>query len=383
MSDTRTPPSLWKAVWGLADAWSKTPIVRDFSATLPRNLPLGKRGDGASGVSALLQELEVSVGGALRSPLMYGSRVPSLRTQPILATFGEPPVDDEQWRSWLHLAERVQRAHQVTLAWFRSGLSGYPMLRAPQLATGTPFTTYELTSEFIWDQAEFSSGLNLLSAPPKVPELLGADSASARTLDAAARELAAQLCQSAAWVQFDEALQSLDAAAKEALRSARRELKERLGSERLDEHEPDLAMARAEYRAHTTSEVIDTLTGTASAHAAAFADVHGLLTLTVCDVFGELVAYGEPWSFEASNIETAVPGQPIIEFKTPGATGALLAMGQVLWLSNTAIMDAVRIEAKNMRFDLANGERDLLQARVLLGTAEGWPGSNTPSGLQA
>lgn len=373
MENTWTPPSLWSAVWGLADAWSETPIVRSFAQTLPRNLPVEKRGAGATGVSAVLQELEVSVGGALRSPLLYGSRVPVVLTDPALTQFSETSVDDAEWKDWLQRAQRLQRAHQITLAWLRSGLSGYPMLRAPQLAAGTPFTTSEMTFEFIWNKEEFGSGLNLVPAPPGIANLLGADSASARALEAAARDLATQLRQSAAWLQFDEALKSLDGPAKNDLGSARRELKEQLVDDRLDEHEASLAMPRADFRVHTTAEIIGSLNGPARAYADAFADVHRLLTLTICDVFGELVVYGEPPSVETMNVETAVPGEPIIEFMTPGAVGVFLACGQILWLSDSPVRDAVRLEAKHMRFDLAHGTKDVLQARVLLGTADGWP----------
>lgn len=373
---TSTPPSLWNAVWQMADAWSESPIVKEFSATLPRNLPIEERGDKATGVAALLQHLESSGGGALRSPLMYGSRVPAMRGQPAVARFGEPAVDDAEWQEWQQRAQRIERAHRVTLGWLRSGLSGYPMLRAPQLATETPLTTFELTFEFIWHKEEFGSRLNLMSAPPDVPDLLGADRVTARKLDAAARELATQLGQSVAWLQFDEAMKSLDDSAKESLSWARKELKKRLSEDRLDEHEANLAMPRSEYRSHMTAEVIETLSGPARSYADAFTDVHRLLTLTVCDAFGELALYGEPWPVQVVDIETAEPGEPIIEFRTHGAVGAFIAMGQILWLRDSAVADAVRVESKNLRFDLANGTRDLIQARVLLGTADGWPASS-------
>jgi hypothetical protein len=46
----------------------------------------------------------------------------------------------------------------------------------------------------------------------------------------------------------------------------------------------------------------------------------------------------------------------------------------VLWLSNESVTDAVRIETKSMKFDV-EGLRDHFEARVLIGTGEGWPAS--------
>lgn len=378
--DVTRPPNLWKAVWQLADAWSETPVTKDISATLPRNQPLENRGDKATGVPALLQHLEVAIGGMMH-PLMYSSRIPALMQDPMLARLGRPQVDDAEWAEWLRKASRLENAHRVTLRWLRSSLGGYPILRAPQLAPGTPLTTFEMTTQFIWTKQELASGLNRLPAPPGVPNLLGADSTTATMLDAACRELAIQLRQTPAWIQFNNALKELDDPAKESLRAARRELIERLSADRLDEHDENLALPRLQYRAHTTAVVVETLTGPAWAYADAFTDVHRLLTLTACDVFSELALYGEPWPIPVINIGTPVPGEPVVEFETPAAAGLFLDIGQVLWLSNSAVTDAVRVEAKSINMDLAQGTRDLFEARVLLGTADGWPVSTIPSVL--
>jgi hypothetical protein len=166
----------------------------------------------------------------------------------------------------------------------------------------------------------------------------------------------------------------LDEVGKVALREARRELTERLLEEAVDDHEERLALPRAEYRDHTTAEVIDSLTGSAREYADAFDGVHELLTLVVCDIFGELALFGEPWPVPVLNLETPEPGQPIVAFEGQGAAGLFLTTGQVLWLSNESVTDAVRIETKSMKFDV-EGLRDHFEARVLIGTGEGWPAS--------
>lgn len=367
-----TSPNLWSAVWRLADAWSETPLVKDFAATLPRNQGPENRGDRATGVPALLQHLDISAG-MMMKPLMLGSRVPVLLDQPLVSR-GTPVVDQSEVAAWLTMANRIEAAHRMTLAWLRSRLAGYPILRAPQLAPGTPLTTFEMTMHYIWPKEEFSGGLNEVPAPPGVPDLLGADVNASRKLDEAARVLVKTLEESPAWIRFHDSLDALDELGKVALRGARRELTERLSQEAVDDQEERLALPRAEYRGHTTAEVIDSLTGSAREYADAFNDVHELLTLVACDIFEELALFGEPWPVSVLNLETSEPGQPIVAFEGQGATGLFLTTGQVLWLVNESMTDAVRIETMSMKFDV-EGFRHYFEARVLIGTGEGWPAS--------
>lgn len=367
-----TSPNLWRTVWRFADVWSETPLVKTFAATLPRNQGLQNRGDRATGIPALLQHLEMSAG-MMMKPLMFGSRVPVLLDQPLISR-SAPAVDQGEVARWLTMASRIEAAHQMTLAWLRSRLAGYPILRAPQLAPGTPLTTFEMTNHYIWTKQELSGALNQMAAPPGAPDLLGANANASQELDQAARDLVKSLEGSSAWIRFHDSLDELDEAAKVALREARRGLTERLSEEAVDAHEERLALPRAEYRGHTTAEVVDSLTGSAREYAVAFNDVHELLTLVACDVFGELSLFGEPWPVPVLNLETPEPGQPIVAFESQGAAGLFLATDQVLWLSNESVADAVRIETKSMKFDV-EGLRDHFEARVLIGTGEGWPTS--------
>ncbi len=365
-----TSPDLWRAAWRLADAWSETPLVKDFAATLPRNQGLENRGDRATGIPALLQHLDLRAG-MMMKPLMFGSRVPVLLDQPLISP-GTPAVEQGEVAAWLTMANRIEAAHRMTLAWLRSRLAGYPILRAPQLAPGTPLTTLEFTIHYIWPKEERSGGLNQTPAPPGVPDLLGADANASHELEEATRHLMATLKAAPAWIRFHDSLDGLDEVGKVALREARRELTARLSEEVVDDHEERLALPRAEYRGHTTAEVIDSLTGSAREYADAFNDVHELLTLVACDVFEELALFGEPRPVPVLNLETPVPGQPIVAFEGQGAVGLFLTTGQVLWLSNESVTDAVRIETKSMKFDV-EGVRDHFEARVLIGTGEGWP----------
>lgn len=367
-----TSPALWRTVWQLADAWSETPVVQQVAATLPRNRPAKDRSVGATGLPAFLHDLEVRVGG-LMHPLMYGSRIPVLVQDPMIAGTGMQQVDESELNDWLENARRLENAHRSTLAWLRSSLAGYPLLRAPQLAPGSPLTTYEMTSHFVWSKQEFGAELNRHSTPPNVPDLLGADAPTRAALEEAARQLATELSESPAWTGFSESSQALDDEAKAELRKARRELTERLSEERLDDHEQTLALPRSEYRAHMTANVIEGLTGPAKSYADAFNNVHTLLTLTACDIFGQLTLYGEPWAIPVLNVEAPEPGQPIVEFESAGPAGFFPDTGQVLWLRSNAVWDAVRIEGMVFKMDIAQGSREQFSARVLQGTAEGWP----------
>lgn len=370
-----TSPDLWAAIWKLADAWSQTPLVQELAATLPRNQPLEKRGDSAVGIPALLQHLDIR-GGMMMKPLMYASRIPALLNQPLLAGLGMPAIDQDELREWLQTAVKLEGAHRITLGWLRASLAGYPMLRAPQLARNTPLTTEEMTTRYIWSKEEFASGLNQLPAPPSVPDLLGADSMGALELDEAARQVSRALTTSRAWVDFHGAHHSLNDDAKEALRSARRELRQRLSAGALDDHEPNLAILRAEYRSHTITEVVHSLAGSERIYADAFSEVDRLLDLTMGDIFGELVLFGEPWRIPVFNVETPTPGEPIVGFETK-PIAAFLTTGQILWLTSEAITDAVRVELHSINMDQVDGTHDYFEARVLLNTGEGWPSSTT------
>lgn len=366
-----TSPALWSAVWQLADAWSKTPVVQRVADPLPRNRPLSDIREGGTGLTSFLHQLHVRVG-FLMNPLMYGSRIPVLMQSPLLADTMKQLADEDEFVSWLENAAKLELAHRRTLAWLRSSLAGYPILRAPQLASGSPLTTDEVTVDFVWSKDELRAGLNRLAQPPGLPELLGV-SAAVSAINEATRELATQLGKSGAWDNFRVAWAALDDRAKVQLRTARQELTERLSRDRVDEHEPTLAVVRSEYRRRMTADVLDALAGKARQYADAFGRVHAILTLTACDVFGEVALYGAPQSVEALRVEAPQPGRPIIEFDLSESGASLLNPGQLLWLQGCIVRDAVRLDRITLKADLAHGSREQLLARVLQGTAEGWP----------
>lgn len=374
-SNEDTPSELWAAIWRLANAWLQAPLVHDFAALLPRNQPMKEQGESAIGIPALVQHLELRAG-AIMKPLMYSTRIPELLSQPLIVENGMPVVRQDQLRDWLQKAAKIERAHRLTLGWLRASLAGYPILRAPQLAPNAPLTTDEMSTRYIWFKEEFASGLNLLPAPPSIPDLLGMDTKGTQELDEAARQVSRALTYSRAWVNFSDAHHSLTDDAKEALRASRHELKERLSTKSTDEHEPNLALPRAEYRSHVTAEVVESLTGPARIYADAFGEVDRLLDLAMGDVFGELVLFDAPGRIPVFNVETPTPGEPILGFET-APMAALLTTGQLLWPATEVVSDAVRIEMHSITMDHVEGIHDYFEARVLVNTCRGWPAPTT------
>lgn len=371
-----TSPALWEAVWRLADTWSETPVVQEFASPLPRHHLLNSAPGGTKNVTEFLKELGGRAGSLLYVPSMFGSRIPVILSEPFLAGSAVSKVEQSELNVWLHTANKVEAAFRYTLGWLRSSLSGYPILRAPQLAPGTPLTTFEMTSEFVWTKDELRSSLNQLPAPPSVPQLLGADARTTIALDQAARDVTARLQQTSAWTQFAAAAKALGEDAKLALREARAELGEKLSDESINEHEENLALPRSEYRAHTTAEVVESLTGPAREYAEAFGRVQAILRLVMCEVFGELAFYGEPCPIPATNLNAPEPGRPVVEFESTLSAGVLVSPGQVVWLGNDAVSDAVRIEGITHSMDFVTGGSDLFTATVLVGTGEVWPKSS-------
>jgi hypothetical protein len=166
--EAATTAGLWRAIRAQAEVWSQTPVVRHVADHLPRNAPREQRRAGSSTIPALLQGLSAAFSGMLH-PLMLGTRVQFVMAQPFQPF--ERNVDESELKEWLRAAIALESAHRVTLAWFRSRLPGYPVVRAPQLARNSQFTTREYTPRFIWTVDERGIGLQFQSAPPELAGL--------------------------------------------------------------------------------------------------------------------------------------------------------------------------------------------------------------------
>lgn len=361
---------LWSAVRELAASWGTTPTVRRTMASLPRNA-LGLDKATRDPLAHLLQELRASASGVLH-PLALGTRVRFLLSQDLIHP--QTAVRPEALREWLDSASAVEAAHRETLAWYRSRTAGYPLIRAPQLARNSSYTTLEYTPEFIWTPRERDRGLQFAMGPRALAPRLGAE--NAWLIAQATRNVLQELEVSAEWITFSEASDALDSDAKSALRSARLELTRLLDERNIDDHEPHFAWRRTEYRSSTVAAVVESLEGAARDYAQAFSALQELLQLCTTDVFGELVAYGDPKEVRASMLEFPGPDASIVEFTAPDADPISFGTGQLVWLEESLVRDVVRVEAMTMSFDDVQDMTFSFRARILDGTREAWDSTN-------
>lgn len=362
MSDDRS--TLWEAIWRNAEAWGETPRVRSLKESLPRNVPFhGPRRDNTT-MPALLQECYL-VGGGVLHVLALGSRVPWILRQ---FPAREADVPPSTYHAWLENAAVVEEAHQVSLAWIRSRLPGYPMLRAPQLARNSPYTTNEFTEHFIWTDHERSRGLQFLDVPLSIPSSLGAHDPA--RIQRTTRNVLRALRRSAEWQQFEAAAGHLDDRSVRALRQVSRELTQSLRASEVDQHEPNLAHRRAEYRSHTTKAAIERLDGVARTYADAFSAMEALLKLAVSDVFGEILMYGLPPLFQVQNVNFEEEG--VVSFDVVDGRAILLECGDLIWVDNAAVTDAMITRAISLSDGPVEGFSVKARAQLLVGTAGAW-----------
>lgn len=360
-----TDTELWKRVWHQADLWSETPIAKAVQENLPRNA--SQRSESVPGV---LQELTAGFGATMVHPLRLDTNVPYLLSTDLGSRRARR---DAALDRWLAAARQLGSAHRMTVAWFRSRLPGYPMLKAPQLCPNTPDTTEEWTFELVWTRDERQRGLQFQPQPPDVSVLLGISRDQHGELVRAAQSVAHALTQTDQWVSFETEAAGLDDVAKDDLLDARKRLREALSPASIDEHESTLAIPRNEYRVQTTLDVVESLHGKARSYSEAFARVNHLITTATSDVFGQLVAFGAPPSLPVSNLDLRGDEASNVRFEVPEPYVMLLNCGNVAWLEDSLVTDAVRIESLSTNI-MSTGEGTLkLGAVMLAGTAEGWP----------
>lgn len=353
---------LWKALDQQAQAWRSSPVVESFIAELPRNAT-----QRSQGVPGLLQELQAGFSGFGRRPLRMASFLPFALSGP---QFGRAKPDPEVFNKWTALAQQVEVAHRETIAWLRATLPGYPIIPAPQLAPGTPLTTREFTWRLVWQPGEQARGLQLLPAPPRVNALLGLSGPQAKALDESARGVASGLALTPEWQEFGEAARSLDEHDRAALRACRAAIRKRLGSEAVDEHEEKLALPRDEYRASVVADEMGRLTGNAHEYVRAFDALDQLIEDAASDVFGQLLAFGPPERMAGVEALDFGPGTPrVVHFSVAGEFW--LDTGQLLWLNDALVPDAVMVIGMTMSLDPGEMSQRLT-GRVLEGSHEAW-----------
>lgn len=359
-------PPLWKAVHEFAQVWRTSPPVQAMAAPLPGNVRSEAVGSGKDNLSSLLQECYASLRGVLH-PLSLGSRIPwALK----IRVPRESNVDERVLNEWVESAYKVELAHRFTLAWFRSRVAGYPILRCPQLAPNSPFTTDEFTNHYVWRRADLASGLQLSDFPSEISALLSI--ADEKQLANAARAMLAALQHTDEWKDFDASESALGGSSRTELRDCRSMLKSQLSEEAVNAHEPNLAQRRLEYREHQLKIAIESLSGAARQYAEKFSSLESLMELVCSDVFGQLVVFGDPKSISVTQVAFSAGSSSDLEFRMTDPLAFLYEPGDLLWIDSPISNDVIRLEAMSMNFWIADGEETHGRGKVLRGTGQSW-----------
>lgn len=356
---------LWRTLSHQATIWSTTPAVQRFARELPRNA-----GQRSSGLPGLLQSLQAGGAHVDGQPFRLVSLVPFFMQLP----GRDADVDAEELNEWLAVGRRVEWAHRGTIAWIRSRLPGYPSIPTPHLVADSPLTTVEYTDRLTWAPRERRLGFQFKAEPPGVGEALDASPENKRLLANAARAVVRAFSRTPEWEQLSESRQSLDDAAIAELNEARRQLKDRLRPENVDEFEPNLAMRRSQYREEALRRSIDGLSGRAREFADAFEAVDRQIERCASDAFSQLVLHAEFPLIEAPTDIELLPGPPQrVGFTAEEDLWPYPAI--VVWIRDNHVRDAVYVESVNWTMNIASGADHRIQGTILDGTYRALRGS--------
>ncbi|ORI21525.1 hypothetical protein [Rhodococcus sp. 1168] len=274
-----TTASTWAATRQLAEAWSRSPIVQDYTAQLPANNPSDR------GIPEMLRNIDSSTGLVSHEPLIPNKWELMASELPFV------DLNVRGGRQFLEDARPIGFAAERNTAWIRSRLPRFPLIPTPQLGRHTHRTSNELGQGLGWRREAMTGGLQLLSAPPGVSELLRIDK---RSHDTAIVALADALADTPEWAKFAELSARLTPDDRRALSEARKTLTPLLCEAAVTAFEPDRMLRREQYRKDTVASVVDQLAGTPAEFALAFDEIDELIDLVSLSVLGQLIAYGGP-----------------------------------------------------------------------------------------
>jgi hypothetical protein len=350
------------AVQDQATVWKETPVFKSFVDQLPRpgepqHAKLPRILQNVMAVSTLIET----------RPLLISSRLPMA-----LSVMPEPGLAQIQteFTTWLKSAQRVEAAHRLTVAWLRSRIPGYPSLPALQLTRGTNFTTQEFTPRLTWTSGERGREFQFQDPPNELQDALGVKKSQWGDLAETARVLASALTKSEEWIRLGEATDTLDRAGKTNLLQACATVRQRLSPGQVDDHEPNLAIRRNNYRQGVLAEEAAKLSGTAAEYTRAFQVADDLIEWAVCDVFGQLSVY-EIRTFNHPQNLTFQPGDPpLVSFSVDHSIWPHINM--IAWIADPLVTNAVQITRQTINLGRLGAPSNNLSARVLSGTDVVW-----------
>lgn len=352
---------LWNAIYSQATAWSETPVFQKFAALLPSNTT-GR----LASANEVLQNLNAAGAQIDSRPLRAFSSINLM-----LGQVPEPGRPSESLAEWLGCAGSVEAAHREFVAWLRSRLPHYPMLRVPQLARDTPLTTSEFTWRLNWRREDFSSGLQFLPTPRNVTGLLGGSDEHRQELDRTARAVSAAFEKTDEWLAFAEAAESLQRRDLEELSTATKTAKVKLKPEFIDAYEPHMVVRRNEFRENVISTVLETLSGAAQEYVEKFTSIDTLIERAASDAFGQLAAYRNPSSFgNVSEIDVDPGVNQRVHFTLGDVRFPKL--GMLVFVDDEMIPDAMLLSTVHFTHDVGIGSAFRVTGEVLKGSGDAW-----------
>lgn len=361
----RIPTQLWRSTLELSDLWSKAPIIHEYSEVL---IDSRTAGSDKGGIAAHLRGTYAGLDALQPHVLRQYSLLSMVRSQ-VPAIVPGMNWEDPELPAFMERARLAESAYLTTLQWIRSRIPGYPSIKVPQLAKGSPLRTEEFTWRAPWLTKEFPGIQYSLKPPEEIGRNLGNASLS-RMLQDAAFELVAALRRSDHWAVYTEALAQLNSTDKNVLNESVRLCAARLRSDAIDQHEPQNVLRRYAYRSAVVSEALAELPAGAGAYAHAFQELDYVLRTVLEEVFPQLVC-SRPVRRIRDPRRLMVDAN-MVKWQTHNFEINIGTIGDLVLIEDPILAEYAQVTLYNINFGRIDGEIINYEARILDGALSAW-----------
>jgi cell fate (sporulation/competence/biofilm development) regulator YmcA (YheA/YmcA/DUF963 family) len=240
---------------------TESPQVKSFKRAFESDEDLAQR----------LRELTGHVSLLRSSPLLVAVRLQHY------GRWAEDLIKRKEDEDWFDDALKLGITFQVMVEFLRSRLPGYPVLKVPHRAKGSPYlieTNYLFFHHFPWERDLARTGIQqkeghqldgLFEAPGGIGGLL--------------TRLANQARDRPSWRRFIAASAALDPDDKGRLSDLNKEFRARTREEVVDAESGELMMANYQYRQAVLAEMVGSCEGRVLEYLRSFEEVDELITL--------------------------------------------------------------------------------------------------------
>lgn len=240
---------------------AESPQVKTFKRAFEPDEDLAQRLQEVSAQVSLLRSAPILVAVRLQH---YGQRAEAL-------------IKSEEDEGWFDDALKLGTAFQVMVEFLRSRLPGYPVLKVPHRAKGSPYlieTNYLFFHRFPWERELARIGIQqkeaheldgLFEAPGGIGGLLS--------------RLATQARDRPSWQRFISASAALDPDDKRRLSDLNKEFRARTLEEVVHAESGELMIANYRYRRAVLTEMVGSCEGRVLEYLRSFEEVDELITL--------------------------------------------------------------------------------------------------------